>query len=161
VAGYRSLYGGPVPLLWGFASDGEEIEHVVATIKTWLAADVAAPTIAVLARRTREQERARIALKDAGIPVELLQRDGPGNDEAVKVSSMHRAKGTEYERVIVTGAAEGVVPLDFVFEGKPDAEHAAIRGRERSLFYVACSRAREQLLVTWSGKPSPFIPELA
>ncbi|MGD9988738.1 3'-5' exonuclease [Pseudonocardia sp.] len=161
VAGYRSLYGGPTPQLRGFASEDDEVMHVVTTIKAWLAADVSAPTIAVLARRTREQERARIALKEAGIPVELLQRDGPGNDDAVKVSSMHRAKGTEYERVIVIGAAEGVVPLDFVFEGKPESEHGAIRGRERSLFYVACSRAREQLLVTWSGKPSPFIPQLA
>jgi superfamily I DNA/RNA helicase len=76
----------------------------------------------------------------------------------VKISSMHRAKGTEFSRVFVIGAEAGVVPLDWVFENQPESEHAAVRGRERSLFYVACSRARDELIVTWSGAPSPFLP---
>ena len=92
--------------------------------------------------------------------MELLQRDGPGNNQAIKIASMHRAKGTEFSRVIVIGAEAGVVPLDWVFETQPEADHPAVRGRERSLFYVACSRARDELVVTWAGKPSPFIPAL-
>jgi hypothetical protein len=38
------------------------------------------------------------------------------------------------------------------------SEGPALLGRERSLFYVACSRARDELVVTWAGAPSPFLP---
>ena len=158
VAGYHSAFSGPIPTLRGFTDIAEEMRFVVATIKDWVGRRVSPATIAVLTRRTSEQERARLALQDASIPVELLQRDWPGNPKAVKIASMHRAKGTEFSRVIVVGAEAGVVPLDWVFESQPDTEHEAILGRERSLFYVACSRARDELIVTWAGGPSPFLP---
>jgi superfamily I DNA/RNA helicase len=74
---------------------------------------------------------------------------------------MHRAKGTEFSRVVVIGAGAGLVPLDWVVETQPEADRATVLGRERSLFYVACSRARDELVVTWAGKPSPFIPSLS
>ena len=90
----------------------------------------------------------------------MLQRDGAGNP-AVKIASMHRAKGAEFSRVIVIGAEAGVVPLDWVIQSQPESEAPAARGRERSLFYVACSRARDELIVTWAGAPSPFLPTLS
>ncbi|WP_214370456.1 UvrD-helicase domain-containing protein [Pseudonocardia sp. H11422] len=158
VAGYHSAFTGPAPVTRGFTNVADETRFVVETVRNWLAQGVAAASIAILARRSPEQERVRIALQDAGVPVELLQRDGPGNAEAVKIASMHRAKGTEFSRVVVIGAEARIVPLDFVFEGVPTAEHTAVRARERSLFYVACSRARDELIVTWSGMPSPFLP---
>jgi superfamily I DNA/RNA helicase len=73
---------------------------------------------------------------------------------------MHRAKGTEFSRVIVIGAEAGVVPLDWVFESQPESEAPTLLSRERSLFYVACSRARDELVVTWVGDPSPFLPAI-
>jgi superfamily I DNA/RNA helicase len=158
VAGYHSAFSGPVPTLRGFSHVGAEMQFLVTTIQEWLDRKVAPVAIAVLSRRTVEQERVRLALQDAGIPVELLQREGPGNVKAVKVASMHRAKGTEFSRVIVAGAAAGVVPLDWAFESQPAPEHDAVHGRERSLFYVACSRARDELIVTWTGNPTPFLP---
>ena len=148
-----------MPVLRGFPSVAEEMRFVAATVKGWLDADVAPSSIGLLTRRSQEQDRAA-ALQEAGVAVELLQRDGPGNNQAIKIASMHRAKGTEFSRVIVVGAEAGVVPLDWVFESQPEADHPAIRGRERSLFYVACSRARDELVVTWAGAPSPFIPSL-
>ncbi len=76
-------------------------------------------------------------------------------------SHLHRAKGTEFSRVVVIGAEAGVVPLDWVVEHQPEADRATVLDRERSLFYVACSRARDELVVTWAGKPSAFIPTLS
>jgi hypothetical protein len=89
---------------------------------------------------------------------EVLTRDGAGEADAVKIASMHRAKGTEFSHVIVIGAEAGVIPLDWVVDEQPEPERPAARGRERSLFYVACSRARDELVITWSGRPSPFLP---
>ena len=158
IAGYRSAFSGPDPDRRAFPNGAEETKAVVAQVRTWLDDGVSASAIAILARRSTEQESVRVALKEAAIPVQLLQRDGAGNDDSVTISSMHRAKGTEYSRVIVMGASAGIVPLEWILEGRPEPEYSAARGRERSLFYVACSRARDQLVVTWSGAPSPFLP---
>ena len=159
VAGYHSTFTGPPPVMRGFATAAEEMRFVVATIRAWTDAGVPASSIAVLARQSREQDAVRLALQDAGIAVELLARDGAGNPSAVKIASMHRAKGTEFSRVVVVGAQAGVVPLDWVVENGPEADAAVLLGRERSLFYVACSRARDELVVTWAGAPSPFLRE--
>ncbi|MGH3926174.1 MAG: 3'-5' exonuclease, partial [Pseudonocardiaceae bacterium] len=158
VAGYHSAFTGPAPTTKGFPGVAEEMEFLVETVRGWVAGGVSPSAIAVLSRRSAEQDRARIALQESGIAVELLQKEGVGKAEAVKIASMHRAKGTEFSRVIIVGAEAGVVPLDRVFETQPEPELAAARGRERSLFYVACSRARDELIVTWSGTPSPFLP---
>ncbi|MDQ2709010.1 MAG: AAA family ATPase [Actinomycetota bacterium] len=161
VAGYHSAFTGPVPVTRGFPGVAEEAGFVVETVRRWLAEKAAPSAIAILARRTAEQDRIRLALQEGGIAVELLQKDGPGNTAAVKIASMHRAKGAEFSRVIVIAAEAGVIPLDWVIESQPEADHEAAVGRERSLFYVACSRARDELIVTWSGKPSPFLPVTA
>ncbi|MGH3528757.1 MAG: 3'-5' exonuclease [Pseudonocardiaceae bacterium] len=158
VAGYHSAFIGPAPIVKGFPGVAEEMRFLVEMVRGWLDQGVAASAIAVLARRTPEQDRARLALQDSGVAVELLHKEGAGNAAAVKIASMHRAKGTEFSRVVVIGAEAGVVPLDWVFENQPESEHTALRARERSLFYVACSRARDELIVTWSGAPSPFLP---
>jgi hypothetical protein len=159
VAGYHSSFTGPAPITRGFPGVAEEMKFLVDTVRAWLDLGVAASAIAVLGRRTAEQDRARLALQHEGIAVELLQKEGAGNAMAVKIASMHRAKGTEFSRVIVIGAEAGVVPLDWVFENQPESEHGVVQGRERSLFYVACSRARDELIVTWSGTASPFLPQ--
>ena len=157
-AGYHSSFDGPRPETHGFTTDAEEMRFVSETVKAWLDAGVESKAIAVLSRRSQEQDRARAALKDAGVASEVVDREGPGEGNAVKLVTMHRSKGTEFSRVLVVGAESGVLPLDWVVDGFPDTERAAARARERSLFYVACSRARDQLVVTWSGTPSPFIP---
>ena len=161
VAGYRSTFRGPTPVTRGFPGVGEEMRFVAEAVKAWLSAGVAPSAIGVLTRRTQEQDRARLALQNAGVAVEVLAREGAGNAGAVKIASMHRAKGTEFSRVVVIGAEAGVVPLDWVVENQPEADRATVLGRERSLFYVACSRARDELVVTWAGEPSPFIPSLS
>lgn len=158
VAGYRSAYSGPVPELRGFATHADELHGIVQTVREWLGNGVPAADIAVLARRSREQEHLVDALRRGGLPVEVLTRSGSGTGSAVAVASMHRAKGTEFRRVVVAAASDGVVPLPHLLTATPEAEHAAVRARERSLLYVACSRARDQLLITWSGTPSPFLP---
>lgn len=158
VAGYRSAFGGPVPALRSFDTGADEWKGIVEIVRRWLDAGDAAESVAILARRSHELEQVKEALRNAGVPVEFLPKEGPGNDGVVKIASMHRAKGTEFRNVVVAAANDGVVPLDYVFQNRPVSEHTAIRAQERSLLYVACSRARNQLVVTWTGAPSPFLP---
>ena len=72
-----------------------------------------------------------------------------------------RAK-TEYvfgSSVVVAGVSARMVPLpNAVRAAEVDKQaHALDLLRERSLLFVACTRAREDLVVTWNGQPSEFL----
>ena len=91
---------------------------------------------------------------DTGREGDLLRRVGGGYDAgAVTLSTFHAAKGLEYSVVFLCGLRAGLVPL----EG-PGLE--ASREEERRLFYVALTRACEELILLTSGTPSPFLAEL-
>ncbi len=158
VSGYRAAFNGPTPTTRGFRGSVDEDAFLEATVKSWIADCVAESSIGVLVRRHADQERARQALQSAGLPVEVLGPNRPSSRSAVVVTTMHRAKGMEFSRVVVFGAEAGVVPLKFLVDQVPEADRAPVIGRERALLYVACSRARDELVVTWSGPASPFLP---
>jgi len=71
---------------------------------------------------------------------------------------MHRAKGLEFERVIIAGVSEGTVPLGRALSSaEDDATRQQIRKQERSLLYVSVTRARREVIVTCHDEPSPWI----
>ena len=129
------------------------MRFVAATVKGWLDADVAPSSIGVLPGGRRNRTGPALALQDAGVAVELLQRDGPGNNQAVKIASMHRAKGTEFSRVVVVGAEAGVVPLDWVIESQPEADPPPCAGGSGR-----CSTWRAAARGTSSSSPGPAVP---
>ena len=159
VAGYRAAFDGPQPSTRGFVSSADETAFLATTVKDWVAGGVAAASIGVLVRRRVDQERARQAIHSAGVSVEVLGPNPQSSPAAVVVTTMHRAKGMEFSRVVVFGADADVVPLKFLVDQVPVADQPIVLGRERSLLYVACSRARDELVITWSGAPSPFLPQ--
>jgi len=67
-------------------------------------------------------------------------------DDAVVLSTFHRAKGLQWRTVFVVGASDGLVPL-------VTARSSAAKAEERRLFYVALSRAEEDLTCTWALRP--------
>ncbi len=76
----------------------------------------------------------------------------------LRVATMHRVKGLEFDRVIVAGANAELLPLASALArasdgaAREDAEH-----QERALFYVALTRARREVLITSHGKPSEWL----
>lgn len=73
------------------------------------------------------------------------------------VLTMQRSKGMEFSRVILSGADDKHVPSPATLRNAPDEERAEAILRERSLLYVASSRARDALVVTWSGRRSVLL----
>ncbi|HEY2420028.1 MAG TPA: ATP-dependent helicase, partial [Neobacillus sp.] len=69
--------------------------------------------------------------------------------EAITLSTIHRAKGLEYKCVYVIGAVDGSLPHDFALESYRNGDFSALE-EERRLFYVAMTRAKEQLLISVS-----------
>jgi DNA helicase II / ATP-dependent DNA helicase PcrA len=74
--------------------------------------------------------------------------DGGARDDGVDVLTFHRAKGLEWDTVFVTGLERGLVPISHA------ADDPAALAEERRLLYVALSRARRELHVSWSQQRS-------
>lgn len=159
VAGYRSARNGPRPILRGLASLSDELDFAASTLNTWITTQQGQQleTIAVLVRDSRQRELVVTGLGERGLPVRAVERDAvkPG---APVVMTMHRAKGTEFARVLLFGVSRGSMPIPLRDYDFSDNDQADALLRERSLLYVAASRARDELAVSWSGKQSELMP---
>lgn len=162
--GYTSLRQGVEPELHLFANEQEETEFVVRKVKQWLDGGVAAEAICIGARTNNAvRQRYRPALEAAGIAAVVVERDPDKLQKAatVRLSTMHRMKGLEFARVLLASVQDGMLPLRV---GLPDGDEAARADREqqdRCLLYVACTRARDALVITGYGRPSPLLAESA
>jgi superfamily I DNA/RNA helicase len=100
------------------------------------------------------------ALAEKGIPVykikpsEREDRTRPG----LRLATMHRVKGLEFDRMIIAGVNAGAVPHPAALHAASDpAVRAEAEVRERALLYVAATRARREVRITGWGEPSPFL----
>jgi superfamily I DNA/RNA helicase len=99
-------------------------------------------------------------LNEHGILATSIGADGPRRPDAVHVGTLHRFKGLEYQQVIVASISAGTIPAARV-EGlrtvDPQRYEREIK-QARSLLFVAATRARDSLAISWHGSPSPFLP---
>ncbi|MCW2690931.1 MAG: helicase UvrD [Mycobacterium sp.] len=154
---YRSARNGPEPELIQCDDQTAELGVVAAKLKSWLdEGDVEPESIAVLTRGQDERDRFVRGLGERGVTVRAVDKSAATLGQPV-VMTMHRAKGMEFSRVILAGADDKHVPSPATLRSVPDEERAEALLRERSLLYVASSRARDALVVTWSGKRSELL----
>jgi superfamily I DNA/RNA helicase len=79
----------------------------------------------------------------------------------VSISTMHLAKGLEFRAVVVMACDDEVIPLQERIETAGDeSELEEVYNTERHLLYVACTRARDHLLVTSVRPASEFLDDL-
>jgi len=156
-AGYRSAFDGPGPTIERFLTPGEEAEHVTGVIQGWLDEGVSPSAIGVVARTRNQLLPAQQALTAREIAWSDLDATNPAG---VRVSTMHSAKGLEFARLAVIGVNADALPLGIAVTPEADdkLQHDFDVLRERCLLYVACTRARDTLIVTGSGPASPLLP---
>ena len=164
LAGYCSLREGPVPQRNAMPNWDSEVDLAEVVVRRWL--EECAPKAICLAARTGQLvERMRKALIARGLDVITVEpeTDMHRYPDSVRIATMHRMKGLEFEKVILFGLQEGEVPLQLPKAATSDA--AGMRAhlkRERCLLYVAQTRARDELVLTWSGSLSSLLgPESA
>ncbi|GAB3214052.1 ATP-dependent helicase [Marinactinospora endophytica] len=158
IAGCRSDVRGLRPEVKGFSTREGELRHLVEKVRSWLDSGIRPEEIGVAARSRRLVEAAVTALAEASVPVHTLATGQPSED-AVCVGTMHRMKGLEFRCLVALGVSEGQIPASGAVTPAEEDETAHLQDlqRERCLLFVACTRAREQLGVTWSLAPSPFL----
>jgi superfamily I DNA/RNA helicase len=131
-----------------FADVAAEAATVRQTVETWLGEGIAAHEIGLFVRTPRLVARARAAI--AGLAGEGEMTTAP----------MSLAKGLEFRAVVVMACDEGVLPLDErVADAADEAELDDIYETERRLLYVACTRAREHLLLTGVTPTSEYLAD--
>ncbi|GAB3698396.1 UvrD-helicase domain-containing protein [Nocardiopsis oceani] len=158
VTGCRSEMHGLPPELKGLATWGAELAHLASTVRGWSDSGVLPAEIGVAVRSRRLARDVCLAIEESGLRARLLE-DGEGGNGAVMVGTMHRMKGLEFRclAVAAVGEAQLPAPRSVTPEEEDPGAHARDLLRERSLLFVACTRAREHLSVSWHGRPSPFV----
>jgi superfamily I DNA/RNA helicase len=159
--GTISVFNGPDPLLRILDSPEEES----AVVGRWLAERAAEGMtpgeMSVFVRSAVELPRARAAAEAAGLPTTLLDDDVKTVRDRVSVGTMPLSKGLEFRAVAVMACDDEVVPLQARIEAVTDeGDLEEVYDTERHLLYVACTRARDHLLITGVNPASEFLDDL-
>ncbi|MFO1362553.1 MAG: 3'-5' exonuclease [Burkholderiales bacterium] len=160
--GTVSVFNGPPPLVQTYKAQQEEIGAVAAWLADRAKADGVAPhEIGVFVRSPAELERARAAVSKAGLPFRVLDDHLEPVSGQASIATMHLAKGLEFRVVAVMACDDEIIPLQERIESVgDDADLQEVYDTERHLLYVACTRARDHLLVTSVEPASEFLDDL-
>ena len=149
--GVVSLFQGEKPTIFICGEIEEERKAVVNWIKKQLLAGMQSKEIAILFRSVSLLDRAKKIANDIG---EI--------GEGLELLTMHDAKGLEFKSVAIIACEEDILPAESrLLAARDEAEIDEIMATERHLFYVAFSRARENVWVSCGGLPSEFLVDLS
>lgn len=160
LTGYRSVLRGTAAALRGFDTPQQELAGIVEQLLSWIAEGTPLDALAVCLPTKDLATSVLHGLREAGIPSVELTHDGLKGRDCVRIGTMHRFKGLEFQRMIIAGATDGLVPrsgIDRWRDTEPTRYRREIQ-RTRSLLFVAATRARADLTILWHGTPSRFLP---
>jgi superfamily I DNA/RNA helicase len=159
--GTVSVFNGPAPIIRTFDSQESETKAVGAWLVDRSKEGVAPHEIGVFVRSDAELGRARAAVAKAGLPCKVLDEHVETTSGQVSISTMHLAKGLEFRAVAVMACDDEIIPLQSRIETvADDTDLEEVYNTERHLLYVACTRARDHLLVTSVEPASEFLDDL-
>ena len=144
--GYRSARFGPEPRVGEVAGLDAELGRIVEVTQEWLGNDVSPETVAVLVPDRSQRDRVATRLTEAGVAARAVDRESPGTGR-VLVMTMHRAKGMEFSKVVLADVGHRSPAEQSRLATMDPSERADTELRERSLLYVAATRARDELVV--------------
>jgi superfamily I DNA/RNA helicase/mRNA-degrading endonuclease RelE of RelBE toxin-antitoxin system len=159
--GTVSVFNGPAPEIRSFKSELGECKAVTAWILERVKGGLAPHELGVFVRSEAQVQRAVAAVTAAGIPFSVLDEHVDVTNGQASVCTMHLAKGLEFRAVVVMACDDEVIPLQERVEAlTDDADIEEVYNTERNLLYVACTRARDRLLVTSTDPASEFLADL-
>lgn len=156
-----SVFNGPPPTIRSLGDESEEAEVVGAWIGELKAAGVLPHEFGVFVRSAAQLDRARAAVTRARLAFKVLDEGVETTSGHVSISTMHLAKGLEFRAVVVMACDDEIVPLqERIGLVGDDADLQEVYDTERHLLYVACTRARDHLMVTSVNPASEFLDDL-
>jgi len=158
--GTVSVFDGAEPIVQTFDDIGNEQTAVGAWIAARLAEGCLPHEIGLFVRSDAEMKRARAAAKLSGAAAVELSDKVEAEPNKLAVSTMHLAKGLEFRAVVVMACDDEVIPdQDRIERVADESDLQEVYDTERHLLYVACTRARDHLLVTGVNPASEFLED--
>ncbi|HEY6874207.1 MAG TPA: 3'-5' exonuclease [Geobacteraceae bacterium] len=159
--GTTSVFNGPAPTIEALDTPEKEMEAVGKWLADRIREGIKPHEIGVFVRSATELDRACDAVEQAGLDLKVLDEHVETTAGQVSISTMHLAKGLEFRAVVVMACDDEIIPLQERIETvADDADLQEVYDTERHLLYVACTRARDHLLVTSGDVPSEFLDDL-
>lgn len=145
---HREARHGPLPILLTFEAADKEYEGIATEISGLLRQGYLPKDIVILQRHHAGRAEMLAALARRDIPMAVVDGQLDLNQDSVKISTLHSAKGLEFEIVFICGLEAFTVdkPVD---TGSLEFQH--LLDQERKLLYVGMTRARQKLFITYSG----------
>ncbi len=159
--GTVSVFNGPAPLIESFKNEASEIKAVAQWIKALMTDGTAPHELGVFVRSEEQIHRALAALDAAQVSYRVLDEHVETTHGQASVCTMHLAKGLEFKSVVVMACDDDVLPLQSRIESVMDeSDLEEVYNTERHLLYVACTRARDRLMVSSVAPASAFVDDL-
>jgi superfamily I DNA/RNA helicase len=160
-AGTISTFNGPPPEILIVRTEAAEAKAVSDWLAVRVKEGVVPHEIGVFVRSAAEIPRARLAVEKSSIPFKVLDENVETTTSRASISTMHLAKGLEFRTVVVMACDDEIIPSQQRIETVgDDADLEEVYNTERHLLYVACTRARDYLLVTGVEPASEFLDDL-
>jgi hypothetical protein len=156
-----SVFNGPPPTIRALTDETKETTTVSEWLSGLVRAGFAPHEIGVFVRSGAQLDRARRAVAQVGIAFKVLDEHVETTSGYASIGTMHLAKGLEFRAVAVMACDDEVIPLQRRIENVgDDTDLKEVYETERHLLYVACTRARDRLLVTGVTPVSEFLDDL-
>lgn len=157
-----SVFNGLPPTVRVLPTEGDEARAVGAWLRELASAGILPHEIGVFVRSGAQRARAEAAVRESGLASRVLDEHIETASGHVSISTMHLAKDLEFRAVAVMACDDEVIPLQGRIEAVgDDADLKEIYDTERHLLYVACTRARDHLIITAAEPASEFLDDLA
>lgn len=158
LAGYRSVMSGEKPAFRPQPDAAAELAEITGQVRAWTT-DCPLGAVAVAAPRTDTVEKIIDVLDAAGIPARALSKDRQLGEDVVHVGTMHGLKGLEYRYLVISGIGADDFPYSHVRKlADTDPQRYELElAKTRNLLFVATTRARDEVVFTWTGEPSPLL----
>ena len=159
--GTVSVFNGPLPTIHVLENKDSECDAVSNWLTARISEGLRPDEVSVFVRSIDQICRAEAAVEQSGLPYTVLDDDVEAADGHVAVGTMHLAKGLEFRAVAVVACDSEVIPLQSRVESITDeSDLEEVYDTERNLLYVACTRARDHLLVTGVEPASEFLDDM-
>jgi hypothetical protein len=158
--GYISLVHGVEPMIAGFDTIKAEADAIAAHLNDIKQSDGFYNSTCVVTRTNKLMEQYEAELSSRGIDVYRVQRSVPDDrrQTGVRIATMHRVKGLEFDRIILCGINKGIVPLE---TAELSSDDITVRknadAQERALLFVAATRAKKSVMITSCGEVCPYL----
>lgn len=156
----QSVVIGNDPQFSSFETIDEECKFIYEKVANLIEQGVHTNEICVVLRTNELMQLYANKIEEYGIKVIKITHDNSDSEllNGVRFLTMHRIKGLEFSHIFLAGLSKEVLPLQSLLRNiESDKEKSIVIKTEKSLLYVAMTRARHSLILTCTGEWSDII----